>query len=175
MKATGLVRRIDDSGDIIIPIELRRKYKIREGDFVEIYVENDGAIAFVKYSILEKHPTLISQCIWRANKNGQVKLLVTDKDKVVAGDPKRIDKEISEEFDDIFSQKSFYCYNGNKVLVHYGDKDYVKYAMPIVIKGGVVGAVVCIADEESPEIDENSKEAMLTKLVASFINKLFEI
>ena len=175
MKATGYVRRIDDSGDIIIPVELRRKYRIKEGDFVEIYVENDGAIAFKKYSILENHPHIISQHIGWANKSGQVKLLVVDKDKVISGATKYIGKTISEEFDDIFSQKNFYCYNINKVLVYYGENDYVKYAMPIVVKGSVVGAVVCITDEENAITDENSKEAMVTKLVASFINKHFEI
>lgn len=174
MKATGYVRRIDDTGDIIIPVEVRREYKIKEGDFVEISVKDDNTIVFQKYSHLEKEKVFLSQCIASANKSAQVKLLVADKDKIVAGVTKYINKDISEEFDDIFSQKTFYCYNGNKVLVHYGDKDYVKYAMPIVVKGSVVGAVVCITDEESPIMEESSKEAAVTKLVASIINKHFE-
>lgn len=178
MKATGYVRRIDDTGDIIIPVEVRREYKIKEGDFVEIcVVKDDNTIVFQKYSHLEKEKVFLSQCIASANKSAQVKLLVVDKDKIVAGATKYINKDISEEFDDIFSQKTLYCYNGNKVLVHYGDygdKNYVKYAMPIVVKGSVVGAVVCITDKESPIMEESSKEAAVTKLVASIINKHFE-
>ena len=148
--------------------------KIREGDFVEIFVENDGAIAFKKYSHLENVRHTISDYVMSANTSAQVKLLVVDKDKVVAGITKHIDKNISEEFDDIFSNNNLYCYNITKVLVHYGDNDYVKYAMPIVLNENVIGAVVCITDEENPEIDENSKEAMVTKLVASFINKFLK-
>lgn len=92
MKATGNVRRIDDTGDIIIPVEVRREYKIKEGDFVEIYVEDDNTIVFQKYSHLEKEKVFLSQCIASANKSAQVKLLVVDKDKMIGirGLPKNL-------------------------------------------------------------------------------------
>lgn len=50
MKATGIVRRIDDLGRVVIPKEIRRTMRIREGDPLEIYTDNDGEVIFKKYS-----------------------------------------------------------------------------------------------------------------------------
>ena len=50
MKATGIVRRIDDLGRVVIPKEIRRTMRIREGDPLEIYTEKDGEVIFKKYS-----------------------------------------------------------------------------------------------------------------------------
>lgn len=52
MKATGIVRRIDDLGRVVIPREIRRTLGIREGDLLEIYTEKDGSVIFRKYSVL---------------------------------------------------------------------------------------------------------------------------
>ena len=54
MKATGIVRRIDDLGRVVIPKEIRRTLRIREGDPLEIYTEKDGEVIFKKYSILRR-------------------------------------------------------------------------------------------------------------------------
>ena len=50
MKATGIVRRIDDLGRVVIPKEIRRTMRIQEGDPLEIYTNNEGAVLFKKYS-----------------------------------------------------------------------------------------------------------------------------
>ena len=50
MKATGIVRRIDDLGRVVVPKEIRRTLKIREGDPIEIFTEKDGEIILRKYS-----------------------------------------------------------------------------------------------------------------------------
>lgn len=50
MKATGIVRRIDDLGRVVIPKEIRRTLRIREGDPLEIFTEKDGEVIFKKYS-----------------------------------------------------------------------------------------------------------------------------
>lgn len=50
MKATGIVRRIDDLGRVVIPKEIRRTMRIREGDPLEIFVSNEGEVIFKKYS-----------------------------------------------------------------------------------------------------------------------------
>ena len=49
MKATGIVRRVDDLGRIVIPKEIRRTLRIREGDPLEIYTEKDGGVVFLFY------------------------------------------------------------------------------------------------------------------------------
>ena len=53
MKATGIVRRVDDLGRIVIPREIRRAMGIREGEPLEIYTNNEGCVIFRKYSYLE--------------------------------------------------------------------------------------------------------------------------
>ena len=53
MKATGIVRRIDDLGRVVIPKEIRKTMRIREGDPLEIYTDKDGAVIFRKYSLLD--------------------------------------------------------------------------------------------------------------------------
>lgn len=53
MKATGIIRRIDDLGRVVIPREIRRTLGIRDGDPLEIYTEKDGSVIFKKYSILD--------------------------------------------------------------------------------------------------------------------------
>ena len=52
MKATGIVRRIDDLGRVVIPKEIRRTMRIREGDPLEIYTDKDGGVIFRKYSLM---------------------------------------------------------------------------------------------------------------------------
>ena len=52
MKATGIIRRIDDLGRVVIPREIRRTLKIREGDPLEIFLEDNGYVCFKKYSAL---------------------------------------------------------------------------------------------------------------------------
>lgn len=52
MKATGIVRRIDDLGRVVIPKEIRRTMRIREGDPLEIYTDKDGGVIFKKYSLM---------------------------------------------------------------------------------------------------------------------------
>ncbi len=60
MKATGIVRRIDDLGRVVIPKEIRRNLKIREGDPLEIFIEDDNCVCFKRYSVLG---SLTEECI----------------------------------------------------------------------------------------------------------------
>ena len=171
MKATGIVRRIDDSGNIIIPVELRRELRIKEGDSVEIFVDDDGIIVFQKYSPIEKDVYFAASSVMKVNKNSKAKMIVIDTDKIVVGGENLANKKILDVYDEFFARKSFYCHSDKKMLIHYGASSYVKYAMPIIANDYVIGAVVCITDEENAITDENSNEAMLTKLTASLLSK----
>ena len=61
MKATGIVRRIDDLGRVVIPKEIRRTMRIREGDPLEIFVSNDGEVIFKKYSPISELGSIAAQ------------------------------------------------------------------------------------------------------------------
>ena len=62
MKATGIVRRIDDLGRVVIPKEIRRTMRIREGDPLEIYTDKDGGVIFRKYSLMGRWRILPDSC-----------------------------------------------------------------------------------------------------------------
>ena len=91
MKATGIVRRIDDLGRIVIPKEIRRTLRIREGDPLEIYTEKDGEVIFKKYSPMGDLQAVAAQLCESIGKNTGHIAAVADRDSIiaVAGAPKR--------------------------------------------------------------------------------------
>ena len=91
MKATGIVRRIDDLGRVVIPKEIRRTMRIREGDPLEIYTDRDGEVIFKKYSPIGELTAFATQYAETLHKTGQLNVAVTDRDAVIAvsGLPKR--------------------------------------------------------------------------------------
>ena len=91
MKATGIVRRIDDLGRVVIPKEIRRTMRIREGDPLEIYTDNDGEVIFKKYSPIGEMASFAGQYAEVLNKTAGLPVVVCDRDHVisVAGVPKK--------------------------------------------------------------------------------------
>lgn len=85
MKATGLVRRIDELGRIVIPKELRRQYKISEGDPLEIYVDKEGEVILKKYSAIQDMRSLAKDYAQSLYESTGYASLITDKDRIVAG------------------------------------------------------------------------------------------
>ena len=84
MKATGIVRRIDDLGRVVIPKEIRRTMRIREGDPLEIYTSRDGEVIFKKYSLLGGVEDFASElCETMSRSTGSV-CAVTDRDTIIA-------------------------------------------------------------------------------------------
>ena len=61
MKATGIIRKIDDLGRVVIPKEIRRTLRIREGDPLEIYTDREGEVILKKYSMMEDMGILAQQ------------------------------------------------------------------------------------------------------------------
>src|SRR5690554_683786 len=84
MKATGVVRRIDDLGRIVIPKEIRRSLRIREGDSLEIYTDGTNSITFKKYSPVESINNFIFQYVEALNVSSKKDIIITDTEKIVA-------------------------------------------------------------------------------------------
>ena len=99
MKATGIVRRIDELGRIVIPKEIRRTMRIREGDPLEIFTDRDGEVIFKKYSPVGELSDFAAQLCDTLSKTSGFGAAVTDRDSVIAvcGAPKRelLGKQIS--------------------------------------------------------------------------------
>ena len=101
MKATGIVRRIDDLGRVVIPKEIRRTMRIREGDPLEIYTDKEGGVIFKKYSLMGGVADFAAQlCDTLSRTTGQISV-ITDRDNciAVAGVPRRelADHAVSQE------------------------------------------------------------------------------
>ena len=114
MKATGIVRRIDDLGRVVIPKEIRRTMRIREGDPLEIYTDKDGGVIFKKYSLMGGLGDFAGQMCETLNKTTGEIAVITDRDAciAVAGLARRelTDKRISSELEQIMEGRQIYQY-----------------------------------------------------------------
>ena len=110
MKATGIVRRIDDLGRVVIPKEIRRTMRIREGDPLEIYTEKDGEVIFKKYSPIGELGDFAANYVETLAKASGHGACITDRDNVIAvsGLPKKelIEKPVSSELENVMNEKS---------------------------------------------------------------------
>ena len=110
MKATGIVRRIDDLGRVVIPKEIRRTMRIREGDPLEIYTDRDGEVIFKKYSPIGSLSDFATQYAESLTKTCGFPVCITDKDSIIAvsGASKKefYEKRVSADVERVMEEKS---------------------------------------------------------------------
>ncbi len=183
MKATGIVRRIDDLGRVVIPKEIRRTMRIREGDPLEIYTDREGEVIFKKYSPIGELQGFAAQYAETLHKICNLSVVITDRDAVIAasGVPKKeySDKKISQEVEKILEGRSLYTAeedNARIPAIEDGGSHYVSSAMPIVTEGDVIGAVIAVlpTGEEVPRKTASDVEHKLIQTAASFLGKQLE-
>ena len=109
MKATGIVRRIDDLGRVVIPKEIRRTLRIREGDPLEIFTDREGEIILKKYSPIGELGTFAKQYAESLAQVSGLMVCITDRDAVIAaaGGAKKdyMGKAVSQELEDIIQER----------------------------------------------------------------------
>lgn len=180
MRATGIVRRIDDLGRVVIPKEIRRTMRIREGDPLEIFTEKDGEVIFKKYSpIGELGPFAVQYADTLAKTSGHP-ICITDKDTIIAvgGIPKKElnEKRISQELEQILNEKTavfFQPEDRKKTNVVDGTDKYVAgMVVPIISEGDSIGSVVFFGTDQIPKLSD--VEDKLAKTAASFLGKQME-
>ena len=142
MKATGIVRRIDDLGRVVIPKEIRRTMRIREGDPLEIYTSRDGEVIFKKYSLLGGLEDFAADLCETMSRSTGAICAVTDRDTViaVAGGARRelMGKRISPELERIMEARKIYQSTGEGPAVPVSeDSDKLRacVAAPILAEG----------------------------------------
>lgn len=180
MKATGIVRRIDDLGRVVIPKEIRRTMRIREGDPLEIFTTKDGEVIFKKYSPIGELSDFASQYAESMYKVNGCVCAIADKDNIiaVAGAPKKelLDKRISSDLENLLDQKINYMVKKDKSdaisLVEENTKYYVGTLSPIISEGDCIGCVILVGTEEAQDISE--LELQLTATAALFLGKQME-
>ena len=140
MKATGIVRRIDDLGRVVIPKEIRRTMRIREGDPLEIYTDREGEVIFKKYSPIGELQAFAAQYAETLHKICTMSVVICDRDAVIAtaGVTRKEynERKISSELEDIVEGRSFYSRKeGSETVpvIEDGGSHYVSCAMPIII------------------------------------------
>lgn len=179
MKATGIVRRIDDLGRIVVPKEIRRTLRIREGDSLEIFTDQEEQIILKKFSPigeLKKFAREYAESL--AQTTGHL-VLVTDCEHVIAasGNGKRefAGKTISQELEDVISaRKSYWSTLGNSDFIQVTPDDagdFTEQAISTIIcEGDAIGAVVLYNTEEKM----GETEMKLANAAASFLGRQVE-
>lgn len=177
MKATGIVRRIDDLGRVVIPKEIRRTLRIREGDPLEIYTEKDGEVIFKKYSPIGELGEFAVNYVETLAKASGHGACITDRDNVIAvsGVPKRelMEKPVSQELEKVMEERIFINYKSGKPvsITESNDKYNAGVVVPIVAEGNTIGSVLFIMnDDEQP----SEVETKLAESAATFLGKHME-
>ena len=175
MKATGIVRRIDDLGRVVIPKEIRRTMRIREGDPLEIYTDRDGEVIFKKYSPIGELSSFASQYAEAVSRTGGFPVLVTDRDAIIAvhGISKKdyLEKPISAEIERIIENRTTFSAEHEPPVLVTDAPIRATVVSPIIAEGDVIGSVI-ILGEEGRKVTE--VEIKLAQAAAAFLGRQLE-
>ena len=181
MKATGIVRRIDDLGRVVIPKEIRRTMRIREGDPLEIYTGPDGEVIFRKYSTLGEISENASQVADIMQKLAGCAVLVFDRDHViaVAGAPKKefAERRLSQALEDMIeARRPYYAGKepGERLRPVEGIQRTALCCMPILTAGDVTGAVAFLDPVAGGSTTPTDLQCSLISAAAQFLGRQME-
>lgn len=180
MKATGIVRRIDDLGRVVIPKEIRRTLRIREGDPLEIFTDREGEIILKKYSPIGELGTFAKEYAESLAQTAGHVICIVDKDQIIAvsGGAKKdfYEKHISPEMEKCINQRNTMIADRNDsnfvpVLADETDEAYNHQLIaPIISEGDAMGAIVFLSqDKKMGEL-----EGKLAQTAAGFLGKQME-
>lgn len=179
MKATGIIRKIDDLGRIVIPKEIRRTMRIREGDPLEIYTNRDGEVIFKKYSLMEGVEDFAADLCETLSRSVGTICAVADRDTIIAvsGGGKRelLEHRISRELEKLLENRITYQYDGHSApipVVDTGEKYMVLAAGPVLSESDLVGAIVLVGTEGAAATGE--LECKLVQTLSAFLGKHLE-
>ena len=177
MKATGIVRKIDDLGRVVIPKEIRRTMRIREGDPLEIYTEKDGEVIFKKYSPigeLGEFAANYAETLAKASGHGAC---ITDRDNVIAvsGIPRKelLEKPISQELESLMNERTSLLNHSNShvAITEGNDKYNAGVVVPIISEGDIIGSVLFVLKEGEKASEVEDK---LAESAAGFLGRHME-
>lgn len=178
MKATGIVRRIDDLGRVVIPKEIRRTLRIREGDPLEIFVDRDGEVILKKYSPISELGDFAKEYAESLFEGTNHVTLITDRDNIiaVAGASKKelLEKQIGSILESCMeNRKTAEGGAGTYEFVKDLPEAYSAYvAAPIVAGGDPIGTVVLLSKDDSVKMSQ--METKMAETAAGFLAKQME-
>lgn len=184
MKATGVVRRIDDLGRVVIPKEIRKTLRIKEGDPLEIFTDREGQIILKKYSPigeLSEFATGYAETL--AKTTGHI-ACITDKDTIIAvsGGSKKefLEQDVSNELEKLMEDKEVYTSKENSDMampITKNDRSDKKYnsqiVYPIISNGDTIGTVILMSKDNNTKMNEVEKK--VAQSAATFLASQMEI
>ncbi len=184
MKATGVVRRIDDLGRVVIPKEIRKTLRIKEGDPLEIFTDKEGEIILKKYSPIGELSEFATEYAETLAKTTGHIACITDKDTVIAvsGGSKKeyLEQGISPELEQIMEDKENYTsQENNNVAIpitkneNNNKKNNSQVVYPIIADGDVIGTVILLSKDENTKMSE--VEQKVVQSAASFLGTQMEL
>lgn len=181
MKATGIVRRIDDLGRVVVPKEIRRTLRIREGDPLEIFTDREGEIILKKYSPIGELGQFAKQYADSISQITGHIIAITDKDQfiAVAGPAKKdlITRSISHELEEVINEReSLLAAKEDKNFIKIMNEDDSEYTYqvisPIISEGDAIGSVIILSKDLKIKFGE--LETKLAATAAAFLGKQME-
>ena len=182
MRATGIVRRIDDLGRVVIPKEIRRTLRIKEGDPLEIYTDQNGEIIFKKYSRLGENTEFIGQVANNLHKVSGCTVLIVDTDQVVAAagckQKNILKRHLSTELVNLLLDREVLEAKTAERSIEIIENDLFGEKLPLLIypvinEGDVAGAVILLANK--PTLHLKEREVYLAKFAVELWNEYMEI
>ena len=184
MKATGVVRRIDDLGRNVIPKEIRKTLRIKEGDPLEIFTDREGQIILKKYSPIGELSEFATEYAETLAKTTGHIACITDKDTgiAVSGGSKKefLEQGISKDLERIMDDKEAYISKeNNDVSVpitqneNADKKNNAQVVYPIISDGDVIGSVILISKDANTKMTEVEKKVVQS--AASFLGTQMEL
>lgn len=185
MKATGIVRRIDDLGRVVIPKEIRRTLRIREGDPLEIFVDREGEVILKKYSPIGELDDFAKEYADSLYESIGHIALIADRDSIiaVAGAPKKeflnkpisplVEKVMEERKTVLIDEPGQHILGKGGELSDNGEYQFIsKVIAPIVSEGDPIGAVILCSKD--PNVKMGEMEIKLAETAAGFLAKQME-
>ncbi len=184
MKATGVVRRIDDLGRIVIPKEIRKVLRIKEGDPLEIFTDKEGEVILKKYSPIGELSEFASGYAETLSKTTGHIACITDKDSVIAvsGGSKKefLEQDLSKELEQLMDDKEVYISKENNevsIPVIKNDNKERKFnsqvVYPIIAQGDVIGSVILLSKDARTKMGET--EQKVVESAAGFLGSQMDI
>lgn len=176
MKATGIVRRIDDLGRVVIPKEIRRTQMIRVGDPLEIFVNEHGEVIFKKYSPVGELAPFAKKCAEVLYKISTIAVCICDRDAIIcsAGVKKEVvGLNIPPALERIIETRKVNILPSSKrIVIGEGSEGTVVAVAPIICQGDLIGSILLLSNSNANVPSE--ADAKLLSLSASILARQLE-
>lgn len=181
MKATGIVRRIDDLGRVVIPKEIRRTLRLHEGTPLEIFTDREGEIILKKYSPMMELTAFAGQYAEAMAQATGLMACITDRDQViaVAGGPKKdlLQKPVSKQLEHVIGERSVISASREEkaffsLTAEEMEGITAQAVAPIICEGDAIGSVSLLSREPRAKMGET--ETKLIATAAGFLGRQME-